>query len=231
MPMKRIALLFRMSSALALMLALAGCTKGGTFDPSEAFNADMFDSKKKIQGERVPVFPNGVPGATTGVPPDLVKGYQPPPEQADATAAPAPAAKAEKPKPPPKPRLAATPTPTQQQQPQKQDPVWNQPPVAAAAPAPTQQQQPQKQDPVWNQPPVAAAAAAPAPKRISVGTGSQQSGGSAPQQAEPSQSSAQSPWPAPPQPAAQSPWPAPPQPATASQAPWPNAPAPARSSQ
>ena len=204
MPMKRIALLFRMSSALALMLALAGCTKGGTFDPSEAFNADMFDSKKKIQGERVPVFPNGVPGATTGVPPDLVKGYQPPPEQADATAAPAPAAKAEKPKPPPKPRLAATPTPTQQQQPQKQDPVWNQPPVAAAAPV---------------------------PKRISVGPGSQQSGGSAPQRAEPSQSSAQSPWPAPPQPAAQSPWPAPPQPATASQAPWPNAPAPARSSQ
>jgi len=204
MPIKRIALLFRMSSALALMLALAGCTKGGTFDPSEAFNADMFDSKKKIQGERVPVFPNGVPGATTGVPPDLVKGYQPPPEQADATAAPAPAAKAEKPKPPPRPKLAATPTPTQQ---------------------------PQKQDPVWNQPPAAAAAAAPAPKRISVGPGAQQTGGSAPQQAEPSQSSAQSPWPAPPQPAAQSPWPAPPQPATASQAPWPNAPAPARSSQ
>ena len=202
MPIKRIALLFRMSSALALMLALAGCTKGGTFDPSEAFNADMFDSKKKIQGERVPVFPNGVPGATTGVPPDLVKGYQPPPEQADATAAPAPAAKAEKPKPPPRPKLAATPTPTQQ--PQKQDPVWNQPPAAAAAPA---------------------------PKRISVGPGAQQTGGPAPQQAEPSQSSAQSPWPAPPQPAAQSPWPAPPQPATASQAPWPNAPAPARSSQ
>jgi len=204
MPIKRTPLLLRMSSALALALALAGCTRAGQFDPTEVFSSDMFDSKTKIKGERVPVFPNGVPGATTGVPPDLVKGYQPPPEQADATAAPAPAAKAEKTKPPPKPKPKLAATPTQQQQPQKQDPVWNQPPVAAAAPA---------------------------PKRISVGPGSQQSGGSAPQQAEPSQSSAQSPWPAPPQPAAQSPWPAPPQPAAASQAPWPNAPAPARSSQ
>ena len=50
------------------------------------FNSDMFDTKKKLKGQREPVFPSGVPGTTTGVPADLVKGYQPPPDQADADA-------------------------------------------------------------------------------------------------------------------------------------------------
>src|SRR6516225_2864648 len=78
---------FRVAMALTLALMIAGCTKGGQFDPTELFNSDMFDTKKKLKGERVPVFPEGVPGATTGVPPDLVKGYQAPPEPADADAA------------------------------------------------------------------------------------------------------------------------------------------------
>ena len=71
----------------------------------------MFDSKTKLKGQREPLFPNGVPGTTTGVPADLVKGYQPPPDQTDADAsaqtAPAPAA-APKPveKPKPKPKVA-----------------------------------------------------------------------------------------------------------------------------
>ena len=99
--------LFRVGSALALVLVLAACTKGGQFDPTEMFNNDMFDTKKKLTGEREPLFPNGVPGTTTGVPADLVKGYQAPPEQADATAEPpAPVAKPAKPKPKPKPKLA-----------------------------------------------------------------------------------------------------------------------------
>ncbi|HEY1982823.1 MAG TPA: hypothetical protein VGH13_22320 [Xanthobacteraceae bacterium] len=115
----RICLLFRLGSALALVLVIAGCTKGGQFDPTEMFSSDVFDSKKKLTGEREPLFPNGVPGTTTGVPADLVKGYQPPPDQTDASAttpppagstpgAAAPAATAEaKPKPKPKPKLAA----------------------------------------------------------------------------------------------------------------------------
>jgi hypothetical protein len=119
----RISLLFRLGSALALVLVIAGCTKGGQFDPTEMFSSDVFDSKKKLTGEREPLFPNGVPGTTTGVPPDLVKGYQPPPDQTDASAttpppagatpgAAAPAAAAEakpeaKPKPKPKPKVAA----------------------------------------------------------------------------------------------------------------------------
>ena len=50
------------------------------------FNNDVFDTKKKLKGDREAVFPDGVPGTTTGVPADLVKGYQPPPDQdADAT--------------------------------------------------------------------------------------------------------------------------------------------------
>ena len=101
--------LFRAALALAFLLVLAACTPGGQFDPTEVFNSDMFDSKTKLKGQREPLFPNGVPGTTTGVPADLVKGYQPPPDQTDADAsaqgAPAPAAPAapvEKPKPKPK---------------------------------------------------------------------------------------------------------------------------------
>ena len=72
--------LVRVGATLAVVLLLAGCTPGGQFDPTELLSTDMFGTKKKIQGDRQPVFPNGVPGAETGVPPDLVKGYQPPPE-------------------------------------------------------------------------------------------------------------------------------------------------------
>src|SRR5690242_9642435 len=101
------------ASALALVLLVAGCTKGGQFDPTEMFNSDMFDTKKKLKGERAPVFPEGVPGATSGVPADLVKGYQPPAEPGNADVAvpgptpPAAAAEAPKPKPKPKPKVAA----------------------------------------------------------------------------------------------------------------------------
>jgi hypothetical protein len=101
--------LFRAALALALLLVLAACTPGGQFDPTEFFNSDMFDSKTKLTGPRQPLFPNGVPGTTTGVPADLVKGYQPPPDQADADAnapaPPVPAAQAAKPQEKPKPKL------------------------------------------------------------------------------------------------------------------------------
>ena len=121
--------LLQIGSALALIAVLAGCTKGGQFDPTEILNSDAFDSKKKLKGDREAVFPNGVPGTTTGVPPDLVKGYQPPPDQAaDTGIPPAPAAQAaaEKPKPKakPKPKLAATPA-------QHQDSVWSQKPAGS----------------------------------------------------------------------------------------------------
>jgi len=101
-------MLVRTASTLAVVLAIAGCTQGGQFDPTEVLAADPFGTKKKLQGEREPLFPSGVPGAESGVPHDLVKGYQPPPEQTaeetvGTTKPPAAAAEA-KPKPKPKPK-------------------------------------------------------------------------------------------------------------------------------
>jgi len=152
---------FRAASAVALLLLIAGCTKGGQFDPTELFNSDVFDSKKKLKGERAPVFPEGVPGATTGVPADLVKGYQAPAEQPDPDAAvpgPAPPATAEatmpKPKPKPELKLAAQPPPA--------SPSAAAPSAAAPEPAPTRitiapGQKPATQQPdaasVWPAPP------------------------------------------------------------------------------
>ena len=80
MPTERFRVLMRTGSALAVVLVLAACTAGGQFDPTEVVSGDIFNNKKRISGEREPVFPQGVPGAESGVPPDLVRGYQPPPE-------------------------------------------------------------------------------------------------------------------------------------------------------
>jgi hypothetical protein len=128
----------RVGSALALLIALAACTPGGQFDPTEVVSTDLFNTKKKLAGDREPLFPQGVPGAETGVPPDLVKGYQPAPEPVAADAADAAAkaaAAAEKPKPKkPNPKLARAPAP------QAHDPVWDQKaPAPASAPPPAGQ--------------------------------------------------------------------------------------------
>ncbi len=59
---------------LSMGLALAGC--------EDTKLMEMFDGKKKLPGERKEVFPGGqVPGVQAGVPPELMKGYQPPVEQ------------------------------------------------------------------------------------------------------------------------------------------------------
>lgn len=64
----------------AIAIALGGCSSG-SFDPSDLM--DVFDTKKKLPGERKPVFPEGVPGVEQGVPKELYKGAQEqPPEQA-----------------------------------------------------------------------------------------------------------------------------------------------------
>ena len=57
---------------VALSSALAGCGSMGNFDPSDLL--DFLDTKKKLPGERKPVFPEGVPGLEQGVPKDLYKG-------------------------------------------------------------------------------------------------------------------------------------------------------------
>jgi hypothetical protein len=107
---RRSPLLVRAGSAAALVLALAGCTPGGQFDPTTLFANDMFDTKAKLKGDRQPVFPNGVPGTNSGIPQDLVKGYQPPPDQAaNAPDAAAEEAAKNKPKPKPTPKVARAP--------------------------------------------------------------------------------------------------------------------------
>ena len=75
---------------IALSGALAGCGSMGNFDPSDLL--DFLDTKKKLPGERKPVFPEGVPGLEQGVPKDLYKGsrVEDPNAQAAAAAAPPP---------------------------------------------------------------------------------------------------------------------------------------------
>jgi len=67
------------AAALGLGLALGGCE---SFDPLDKLSEldIMGTAKKPLVGERRPVFESGVPGVPQGVPPEMVKGYQPPPE-------------------------------------------------------------------------------------------------------------------------------------------------------
>lgn len=105
--------------ASAVALPLAGCSSMPDFsgDPTDWFNVDFLNNKKPLPGVRKPVFPDGVPGVTHGVPPDLVKGNQPPPDSGLALQNPAAAppveqaAVAEEPAPPPKPKARAKPKP------------------------------------------------------------------------------------------------------------------------
>jgi hypothetical protein len=80
---------------IALSAVLGGCSGnlGGNFDPSDLL--DFLDTKKKLAGERKPVFPEGVPGLEQGVPKELYKGSVEEQQQQNAqtaTAAPPPAA-------------------------------------------------------------------------------------------------------------------------------------------
>src|SRR5712675_1642931 len=60
---------------IALSGALAGCAGGmSSFDPSDML--DWLETKKKLPGDRKPVFPEGVPGLEQGVPKDMYKGAQ-----------------------------------------------------------------------------------------------------------------------------------------------------------
>jgi len=148
------------TAALGLTLVLAGCEN---FDPTAIFDSDIFNTKKPLPGERRPVFPDGTPGVTQGVPADLVKGYQAPAEapgapQTTATATPKHATaepsedkSGDKPedkpkaKPKPKPKQVAKPAerPTQTAGAATGEPAqapaaqsqWPEPPQRQAAPA------------------------------------------------------------------------------------------------
>jgi hypothetical protein len=106
-------------AAIVSGLVLAGCE---SFDPLDKLQEldIMGSSKTPLRGERRAVFPEGVPGVPQGVPPELVKGYQPPPD------VPPPVVEAQPVRPKPKKTAAAPAAPRkprpqqQQQQPQVQ---------------------------------------------------------------------------------------------------------------
>src|SRR5215468_5400107 len=105
MPMRPLARFVLAAVVGAAVPVLSACESLDAFD--------IFDSKKKLAGERKAVFPEGVPGVSGGVPPELVKGYREPeggavdPAKAAAEAAAADA----KPKKPPPQRTASKPKP------------------------------------------------------------------------------------------------------------------------
>jgi hypothetical protein len=124
--------------AIALSSALAGCAGGmSSFDPSDLL--DFLDTKKKLPGERKPVFPQGVPGLEQGVPKDLYKGAA---QQQDA-----PAVAAVQPVEEPKPKNAAKSKGRSKQ-------------TASTAPAPDGEAAPEEEGST------AAAPPAPKPKKI-----------------------------------------------------------------
>jgi hypothetical protein len=153
--------------AAAIGFGAAGC------DTLDSFDMDFLNTKKKLPGQRKPVFPEGVPGVVQGVPPEFTKGY----DEKAAQAAPDPAAAAaqqvatEKPKPAakPKPESKPKPKPVARQAPPAQ-PAQAQP-ATQSAPWPQQQQQQQQQSQpqgTWPQSqPQAAWPTAPNPNQFS----------------------------------------------------------------
>jgi hypothetical protein len=92
--MRRSQRLIAATVLIALSGALGGCSTGmSNFDPSDLL--DFLDTKKKLPGERKPVFPDGVPGLEQGVPKNLYKGSRQ--EQIDQQNAQAAAASAPQP--------------------------------------------------------------------------------------------------------------------------------------
>ncbi len=74
--MRRSQRLIAAAVLISLPGVLAGCadslSKLSDWDPTDML--DFLDTKKKIPGERKPVFPDGVPGIEQGVPKELYKG-------------------------------------------------------------------------------------------------------------------------------------------------------------
>jgi hypothetical protein len=160
--MSRIASTFAVVSTLAILLGGCADVSDYAIDPSEWFAGDWFGNKKKLEGPRKPVFPEGVPGVTKGVPQDLVKGYQPSGEQ-DASALQGLIPEDPKPKPKPKPKVAAkpkAPPPEQESRPtpvtvrRSDSPQGQQQPAGGQWPDPSPAQSPaRQQQPGWPDPP------------------------------------------------------------------------------
>src|SRR6516164_1144470 len=70
--MRRVQRLIGACVLTAFAGVLGGCSGSfANFDPTDLL--DWLDTKKKLPGERKPVFPEGVPGLEQGVPRDMYK--------------------------------------------------------------------------------------------------------------------------------------------------------------
>jgi len=123
--MRRLQRLVLLTTLAVIAPVLAGCADGFDMDKLDVFH---LNDKKKLPGERQPLFPEGVPGVTQGVPQEYLKGNQPPSDSAllapDATpAAGAPGADAKQaaavPAEEPKAKAAAKPKPKPNPKPKK----------------------------------------------------------------------------------------------------------------
>jgi hypothetical protein len=150
--MNRLARMVTVASTLSLVLLLSNCS---SFDPSDIMDNVFASQKKPLPGERKPLFPSGTPGISQGLPPELVKGYQPPaPTEVaqDAQAAP----DQPKPKPKPKPKVVAapsanpssTPAPASTRSSASQSSPWPDPPPTRQSAAP-----PNAGQTIWPDPP------------------------------------------------------------------------------
>src|SRR5216684_2159398 len=90
--MRRMQRIVLIAAMVAIAPVLTGCAD---FDLDKL---DVFglNDKKKLPGDRKPLFPEGVPGVSQGIPPEFVKGNQPPPDTAQVLSSDAAAAEADK---------------------------------------------------------------------------------------------------------------------------------------
>ena len=179
--MRRLHRIVLLAGLVALAPALAGC---------EDFDMDKLDifhlnEKKKLPGERKELFPQGVPGVTQGIPPEYMKGNQPPPDtaltplpgEAAAVGTPSPGGQAgappsqtktavAEPGPAPAPKIAAKPKPYPKRKTKGRNPAQPAAQAQAQQPAQNQGSGQQKWEPWPTQPQQPATApwpAAPAP--------------------------------------------------------------------
>ena len=78
-------LLMRRMHRIVLLVGLVALTP--VLSACADFDMDKLDvfglnEKKKLPGDRKAVFPQGVPGVSQGIPPEFIKGNQPPPDTA-----------------------------------------------------------------------------------------------------------------------------------------------------
>jgi hypothetical protein len=97
--MRRSQRLIAAAVLIVFSTVLAGCSSsfGSDFDPTDLL--DWLDTKKKLPGERKPVFPEGVPGMEQGVPKEMYKGAQQDDPNAQALAAQPPQPQVQPPQP------------------------------------------------------------------------------------------------------------------------------------